>query len=106
MRGRKGLAIGLGASLALAGFLPALSGRVVAPTSGAATVRTLARVEQRDALAARVAIIGLDGADWSVIDPLEEAWAGTKPETYRAGEWGPRAADELLARTGRAWRRA
>jgi glucose-6-phosphate 1-dehydrogenase len=45
-------------------------------------------------------------ASWSVIDPLEEAWAGTKPETYRAGEWGPRAADEMLARTGRAWRRA
>ena len=21
-------------------------------------------------------------------------WAGTKPEPYRAGEWGPRAADE------------
>jgi len=45
-------------------------------------------------------------ASWAVIDPLEEAWAGTKPETYRAGEWGPRAADEMLARTGRAWRRA
>jgi len=45
-------------------------------------------------------------ASWSVIDPLEEAWAGTKPETYRAGEWGPRAADEMLGRTERAWRRA
>jgi glucose-6-phosphate 1-dehydrogenase len=43
---------------------------------------------------------------WRVIDPLEEAWHGTKPESYRAGEWGPRAADELLAREGRAWRRA
>ena len=38
---------------------------------------------------------------WQVIDPLEEAWAGTKPEPYRAGEWGPRAADEMLAREGR-----
>src|SRR5688572_19485067 len=45
-------------------------------------------------------------ASWAVIDPLEDAWAGTKPETYRSGEWGPRAADEMLARTGRAWRRA
>ena len=45
-------------------------------------------------------------ASWSVIDPLEEAWSGTKPETYRSGEWGPRAADEMLARTDRAWRRA
>ena len=26
---------------------------------------------------------------------------GTKPEPYRAGEWGPRAADEMLAREGR-----
>jgi glucose-6-phosphate 1-dehydrogenase len=43
---------------------------------------------------------------WRVIDPLEAAWQGTKPEPYRAGEWGPRAADELLAREGRAWRRA
>jgi glucose-6-phosphate 1-dehydrogenase len=43
---------------------------------------------------------------WRVVDPLEEAWAGTKPQPYRAGEWGPRAADELLARDGRRWRRA
>jgi glucose-6-phosphate 1-dehydrogenase len=43
---------------------------------------------------------------WKVVDPLEEAWVGTKPEPYRAGEWGPRAADELLAREGRNWRRA
>jgi glucose-6-phosphate 1-dehydrogenase len=43
---------------------------------------------------------------WQVIDPLEEAWAGTRPEPYRAGEWGPRAADEMLAREGRSWRRA
>ncbi|HLT10321.1 MAG TPA: glucose-6-phosphate dehydrogenase [Micromonosporaceae bacterium] len=44
-------------------------------------------------------------AGWMVVDPLEEAWAGTTPFTYRAGEWGPRAADEMLARDGRAWRR-
>jgi glucose-6-phosphate 1-dehydrogenase len=43
---------------------------------------------------------------WRVIDPMEEAWAGTKPEPYRAGEWGPRASDEMLAREGRTWRRA
>jgi glucose-6-phosphate 1-dehydrogenase len=45
-------------------------------------------------------------AGWRVVDPMEEAWAGEKPEPYRAGEWGPRAADELLAREGRTWRRA
>jgi glucose-6-phosphate 1-dehydrogenase len=43
---------------------------------------------------------------WRVVDPLEEAWAGTTPEPYRAGEWGPRAADEMLTREGRTWRRA
>jgi glucose-6-phosphate 1-dehydrogenase len=42
---------------------------------------------------------------WAVVDPLEAAWKDTKPEPYRAGEWGPRAADELLAREGRSWRR-
>jgi glucose-6-phosphate 1-dehydrogenase len=40
-----------------------------------------------------------------VIDPLEEFWAGKEPFRYRAGEWGPRAADEMLSRDGRAWRR-
>ena len=42
---------------------------------------------------------------WKVLDPLEEFWAGTKPALYRAGEWGPREADEMLARDGRVWRR-
>jgi glucose-6-phosphate 1-dehydrogenase len=47
---------------------------------------------------------------WRVIDPVEHAWreqdeAGMRPELYRAGEWGPAAADEMLARDGRAWRR-
>jgi len=44
-------------------------------------------------------------AGWRVVDPLEEAWANDTPFTYRAGEWGPRAADEMLARDGRTWRR-
>jgi glucose-6-phosphate 1-dehydrogenase len=34
-------------------------------------------------------------AGWKVIDPLEEAWAGVKPETYRAGEWGARPGPAL-----------
>ena len=45
-------------------------------------------------------------ASWRVVDPLEDAWDGSSPETYRAGEWGPRAADQMLAREGRHWRRA
>src|SRR5882762_5106368 len=46
---------------------------------------------------------------WSFIDPIEEAWHEKKdaPELYfyPAGSWGPEAADDLLARDGRAWRR-
>jgi len=42
---------------------------------------------------------------WGVIDPLEDYWAGTKPELYRAGEWGPKCSDDMLARDGRIWRR-
>ncbi|MCW2696324.1 MAG: zwf [Modestobacter sp.] len=44
-------------------------------------------------------------ASWAAIDPLEEFWAGTEPHPYRAGEWGPRAAEEMLAAEGRQWRR-
>jgi glucose-6-phosphate 1-dehydrogenase len=44
-------------------------------------------------------------ASWAVIDPLEEFWAGTEPYPYRAGEWGPRAAEDMLAVEGRQWRR-
>ena len=45
---------------------------------------------------------------WRVVDPIEQYWAEHTeqgPELYRAGEWGPHAADEMLARDGRAWRR-
>ena len=45
-------------------------------------------------------------ASWAVIDPIEQHWSeGGRPELYRAGQWGPRAADEMLARDGRVWRR-
>ena len=44
-------------------------------------------------------------ASWRVIDPLEDFWAGSEPFLYRAGEWGPKEADEMLARDGRVWRR-
>src|SRR5881275_1812402 len=46
---------------------------------------------------------------WAFIDPIEEIWHAKKdvPELffYPAGSWGPEAADDLLARDGRAWRR-
>ncbi|HEY6739939.1 MAG TPA: glucose-6-phosphate dehydrogenase, partial [Actinopolymorphaceae bacterium] len=44
---------------------------------------------------------------WQILDPILQYWedrAGP-PETYPAGSWGPDAADEMLAREGRTWRR-
>jgi len=45
-------------------------------------------------------------ASWAVVDPLEEYWAGTKPEPYESGTWGPSGADLMLQSSGRRWRRA
>ena len=45
---------------------------------------------------------------WEILDPILEAWAsgeGGRLHLYTAGSWGPAAADELLEREGRAWRR-
>lgn len=43
---------------------------------------------------------------WKILDPIEEHWAAHgRPESYTAGTWGPKAADEMLARDGRSWRR-
>jgi glucose-6-phosphate 1-dehydrogenase len=42
---------------------------------------------------------------WGIIDPIIQAWeAGNKPvASYEPGSWGPKEADELLARDGRSW---
>ncbi|HEX5565428.1 MAG TPA: glucose-6-phosphate dehydrogenase [Streptomyces sp.] len=43
---------------------------------------------------------------WEILDPVEEFWESSgRPEPYTAGTWGPHAADEMLARDGRSWRR-
>jgi glucose-6-phosphate 1-dehydrogenase len=45
---------------------------------------------------------------WAILDPILAAWAsgqGGPLHFYGAGTWGPPAADELLERDGRAWRR-
>ena len=45
---------------------------------------------------------------WGIVDPIINAWADAPPPTfpnYEAGSWGPQAADELLERDGRRWRR-
>jgi glucose-6-phosphate 1-dehydrogenase len=44
---------------------------------------------------------------WAWLDPLLKKWAESKeaPPLYPAGEWGPEAADELIEKDGRKWRR-
>ena len=45
-------------------------------------------------------------ASWTAIEPILEAWEATEPGSfpnYAAGSWGPVAADELLAKSGRTW---
>ena len=45
---------------------------------------------------------------WEILDPVLRAWGqdrGGPLHFYGAGTWGPPAADELLERDGRAWRR-
>ncbi|SDQ44211.1 glucose-6-phosphate dehydrogenase [Quadrisphaera sp. DSM 44207] len=43
---------------------------------------------------------------WRILDPVIEHWAGQgQPQPYPSGTWGPASADEMLARTGRTWRR-
>ena len=44
---------------------------------------------------------------WAWLDPLLQSWASdtNPPQFYPAGTWGPEAADTLLERDGRKWRR-
>ena len=45
---------------------------------------------------------------WEILDPILQAWSndvGGPLHFYGAGTWGPPAAEELLEREGRAWRR-
>ncbi|MBI3003162.1 MAG: glucose-6-phosphate dehydrogenase [candidate division NC10 bacterium] len=47
-------------------------------------------------------------ASWAAVTPVLEAWAAEPPgdfPNYEAGTWGPKAAEEMLAREGRRWRR-
>jgi glucose-6-phosphate 1-dehydrogenase len=49
----------------------------------------------------------VEGA-WARVTPIIDTWADEDaPDfpNYEAGSWGPEAADELLAREGRKWRR-
>jgi glucose-6-phosphate 1-dehydrogenase len=44
---------------------------------------------------------------WKLVDSIVAAWKRDRPSfpNYEAGTWGPKAADELLHRDGRSWRR-
>jgi glucose-6-phosphate 1-dehydrogenase len=45
---------------------------------------------------------------WTLVDSVEEVWATQPPpdfSNYAAGTWGPEAADALMERDGRRWRR-
>jgi glucose-6-phosphate 1-dehydrogenase len=45
---------------------------------------------------------------WKFVDAIREAWdsgEGGKLATYAAGTWGPNEADDLVKRSGAAWRR-
>ena len=47
-------------------------------------------------------------AAWALITPIMEGWAAghaPKPAPYWPGTWGPEAADTLIERDGRAWRK-
>jgi glucose-6-phosphate 1-dehydrogenase len=47
-------------------------------------------------------------AAWRFVTPILEEWSKGPPPAfpnYAAGTWGPREADDLLERDGRAWRR-
>ncbi|MGL4173348.1 MAG: glucose-6-phosphate dehydrogenase [Actinomycetota bacterium] len=42
---------------------------------------------------------------WKILDPIEQYWSRAgMPEPYPSGTWGPRSADDMMARDGRAWR--
>jgi glucose-6-phosphate 1-dehydrogenase len=44
---------------------------------------------------------------WALVDAIVAGWQRDRPSfpNYEAGSWGPAAADELLHRDGRSWRR-
>ena len=46
-------------------------------------------------------------AGWKVVQPILDVWKALPARdfpNYAAGTWGPTESDELLARSGRAWR--
>jgi glucose-6-phosphate 1-dehydrogenase len=47
-------------------------------------------------------------AAWTLVTRILEGWQQSPPPdfpNYAAGTWGPQAANDFIARDGRAWRR-
>ncbi|HYL92379.1 MAG TPA: glucose-6-phosphate dehydrogenase, partial [Alphaproteobacteria bacterium] len=47
-------------------------------------------------------------AAWTVVNPILDVWKALPPRAfpnYAAGSWGPKEADDIMARDGRMWRR-
>lgn len=47
-------------------------------------------------------------AGWAVVDPILDVWKALPTRNfpnYASGSWGPKEADDLIQRDGRAWRR-
>ena len=47
-------------------------------------------------------------AAWAIVNPIHDAWLDSPaPDfpNYAAGSWGPDAANDLIERDGRRWRR-
>lgn len=43
---------------------------------------------------------------WRILDPIVKHWEESAgPEQYAPGSWGPKSAEKMLERDGRAWRR-
>jgi glucose-6-phosphate 1-dehydrogenase len=43
---------------------------------------------------------------WEILEPILKSWMTQgRPDPYPAGNWGPESANQMLARTGRHWRR-
>jgi glucose-6-phosphate 1-dehydrogenase len=73
------------------------------PVSGGYEQVLLDGIEGRPSLFWRAD--GVEAA-WRAVEPLLEAQnecAAASFPNYKAGSWGPRAADELLAREGNEW---
>ena len=46
-------------------------------------------------------------SSWELVEPILDVWSALPPRNfpnYAAGSWGPREAEDLIARDGRAWR--